>query len=139
MSGAVEKNTRASKKHKISKNDKPDHEFSYLPTASSSQRLNPLTQFDDPKDITMLDVYDKRPKHELRIENIEETFPPQSVALSDYNVGQICAIKLCIANHCSCYLFYFDWRDMPLIACGSGIYYCNNKEELCFAVVYGTT
>ena len=67
---------------------------------------------------------------------------PRDVILFNYNMGQICVIKLCIADCCSHYWLNFDARKMPLKRRPSRRYamYCyNSKGELCFAVICGKT
>ena len=87
------------------------------------------------------DCYNKWPEHELNPEDIKGTYPLRDVDLFDYNVGQICATKLYIADRCSCYLHDFDLRRMPLkeqTSHGHAIYCHDSKREFYFAVVCRT-
>ncbi|MCJ1264660.1 hypothetical protein MMC22_004534 [Lobaria immixta] len=160
LSGAITKSTRAAKKRKMDdESDKQTEqkEEKYLPTITIETKSDHSACQDDTKEgseddksepekkdstsPTMMEIYDEELEHELDISEIDKTFPPRGVALSDYNVGRICDTRLRIADCTTQYPFDFDSRGLPLKtreSRGKAMYTFDKQGELCFAIVCGS-
>lgn len=88
------------------------------------------------------EISNDRPEHELNVEDLDGTFPPRNLALSDYNVGRIYGTTLRVSERKTRRPHDFDSRGYPRqsrIGRGSAYYTYDDKDNLCYAIVCGTT